>query len=257
MPRETNMHFQILWLILFLTLGAGCTAKKDKIVKEGITFEGRSRTYYLFVPENLDSSKPAPLLVALHGAGAAGWWGRLNGSELVNNWKTLAKKMGIVVVGPSSTGMWTDEKADFLRFLIESIKARFNIDSRRVYLTGFSNGGCAALATVLKQPGYFTAVAVYSGIILPRQITSFRLNDRRTPIAIWAGDNDDRVSMKQVNYSVDFLKKYGFPVQITIVPRAGHLGMESEEINAAVWSFLESSIRNDDPQWIDYRISTR
>jgi hypothetical protein len=46
---------------------------------------------------------------------------------------------------------------------------------------------------------------------------------------------------------VDFLEKYGFPVRITIVPGAGHLGMEDELIHAAVWSFLESKVRDGDP----------
>ena len=247
------MRFRTLWLLLFLTSGSSCSLRKDRIVKESITYEGRDRTYYLFTPEDLDPSKPAPVLIALHGVGV----GPLDGSELVENWKKLANKMGIIVIGPSAISAWTSEKPDFLRFLVESVKTRFNIDPHRVYLTGFSNGGCAAFTTVLKQPGYFAAVAVYSGIIQPRQITSLPPNDRRTPIAIWVGDNDNRVSMKQVNYSVDFLKKYGFRVQITTVPGAGHLGMEREEINPAVWEFLGSKVRDDDPQWIDYRTSTR
>ena len=154
-------------------------------------------------------------------------------------------------------GVWTSENPDILGFLVESVKTRFNVDSHRVYPSGFSGGGCAALATALKQSGYFAAVAAYSGIILPKQTTSFRLNDGRTPIAIWAGDKDERVSRKQLNYSVDFLKNNGFPVQITIVPGAGHHGMERDEINAAFWSFLESKVRDGDPHWINYALSAR
>lgn len=246
------MRFWLLCLLLILSSEPSCILRKDRIVKQRITYEGRNRSYYLYAPDNLDSSKPVPLLIALHGVG-----GGLDGSELVENWKKLANKIGIVVVGPSAIGAWTSENPDFLRFLVESVKTRFSVDSHRVYLAGFSGGGCAALAIALRQSRYFAAVAVYSGIILPKQTTSFRLNDGRTPIAIWAFDNDYRIPKKQLDYSVDFLRKYGFQVQISIVPGSGHLGMENQEINAAVWAFLKSNARDGGPQWINYRTPNR
>lgn len=104
---------------------------------------GSAREYLLHVPASYDATKPAPLVISFHGAGA---WpaAQMDTSQ----WNALADEQGFVVVYPAGiTGrgprVWTPEPADvrFIGELIDHLSASYNIDRRRVYANGLSNGG--------------------------------------------------------------------------------------------------------------------
>src|SRR3984893_17778236 len=90
------MKLQLLLIITLLLLPFTCASAKDDITKELITSKGKTRAYYLYVPSTIKPSSPAPLIVMLHGSGHVGM-------SLVEKWKDLAKKEGIIIAGPDST----------------------------------------------------------------------------------------------------------------------------------------------------------
>lgn len=90
------MRLYILVLATLLLLPLTAAAAKDDITKELITSKGKTRAYYLYVPSTIKPSSPAPLIVMLHGSGHVGM-------SLVEKWKDLAKKEGIIIAGPDST----------------------------------------------------------------------------------------------------------------------------------------------------------
>ena len=95
----------------------------EKIVKQSIVFRGKTRTFYLFVPDNVTPARAAPLLVMLHGSGR-------NGLSLVEKWKDLASKQGIILVGPDAvdSNVWSpsEDDPDFLKDLVEYLKSRIS-----------------------------------------------------------------------------------------------------------------------------------
>lgn len=137
-------------------------ASSEKIVKELITSQNKKRAFYLFVPDSVKSGTPAPLIVLLHGSGR-------NGFTLVDKWKDLAAKEGIIVVGPDSLdpSVWSSpvDGPDFLRDLVEDIKSKYTINPRRVYLFGHSGGAVFALYLSLLESQYFAAAAIHAGAI--------------------------------------------------------------------------------------------
>ena len=80
-------------VIIVLTLLA--SAQAQKIGKESIRFEDKNRTFYLFVPETSEPSSRMPVIVLLHGSGR-------NGLSLVERWRDLAKREGVMLAGPDS-----------------------------------------------------------------------------------------------------------------------------------------------------------
>lgn len=66
----------------------------DKVTKETFTSGGRTRTYYLLVPESAKKAGSPPLIVLLHGSGR-------DGKSLLDPWTPLAKKEGL---GPGDGG---------------------------------------------------------------------------------------------------------------------------------------------------------
>jgi polyhydroxybutyrate depolymerase len=109
---------------------------------------GEKREYVLYVPGSYDRSRPAPLVISLHGAGL---WGAAQ--QDISRWNGLADRKGFIVVYPSGVGgngvrIWRAEPGDgltkdvrFISDLIDTLSAAYNIDSTRIYANGLSNGG--------------------------------------------------------------------------------------------------------------------
>src|SRR5881628_170858 len=110
----------LFYLIVSLSLPVSALTASDKILKETITSAGKRRTFYLFAPAGIKA--PAPLIVLLHGSGR-------NGNSLVEKWKDLAAKEGIVLVGPDAqdSRAWSmhADGPQFLYDLVESLKTKY------------------------------------------------------------------------------------------------------------------------------------
>src|SRR5438034_10345234 len=113
------MKLLILAALLFLPVTSAPAS--DDITKELITSKGKTRAYYLYVPSTIKASSPAPLIVMLHGSGRVGM-------SLVEKWKDLAKKEGVIIVGPDSldTSVWNmpQDGPDYLSDLVEELKRK-------------------------------------------------------------------------------------------------------------------------------------
>jgi predicted esterase len=218
---------------------------KNKFFWEQIKFYGRKRVFCLFIPETLDPSKPAPLLLALHGAGR-------DGESIIAPWKELAKEKGIVLVAPNARNEWYSpaDWPDFLYAVVESIKVQINIDPRRVYIFGHSAGGIHAAATAVLESEYFAAAAVHAAYLPGKNY--WPPSDSRIPIAFWIGTLDEVFSVEDVESTANVLKDMGFPVRVTTLLGHDHQYYRiAAMLNKDIWSFLESKTLNCEPHWID------
>jgi polyhydroxybutyrate depolymerase len=106
-----------------------------------IVSAGVGREYLLYVPRTYDRRKPTPLVMSLHGAG--GW--PVQQMEM-SGWNRLADENGFIVVYPSGVTFaglrhWDVADVPFIAALIDKLQASYNIDRRRIYVNGLSNGG--------------------------------------------------------------------------------------------------------------------
>ncbi len=105
---------------------------------------GVTRHYILHVPANYDGSSAVPLLLNFHGAGS-----NAQQEEALSGTSQKADKEGFIVAYPDGIkGEWhtgPDEQGQqdrqFVRDLIKEIEGEYNIDAKRIYATGISNGG--------------------------------------------------------------------------------------------------------------------
>jgi poly(3-hydroxybutyrate) depolymerase len=223
---------------------------KDEITKELITSQGRTRAYYLYVPPNLKPSSPAPLIVMLHGSGRIG-------ISLVEKWKDLAKKEGIIIAGPDSTNTrgWgsPQDGPDYLRDLVEELKAKYPINPRRVYLFGHSAGAIFGLEMALMESQYFAAAAIHAGALAADNFDVIDLAKRKIPIFIQVGDSDPGFPLKLVRATRDALNARGFSVELTELPGHDHNYYEvASKINSSAWEFLKKHELESDPSYRKY-----
>ncbi len=212
-------------------------AAKDRIEKKTLKFEGRDRTYYVFAPPNL--SAPAPLLLLLHGSAP----GR-NGRLMVNIWKDLANKEGIVLLGPDATRAtaWNtrDDGPAFIHAVVEAVRAAYPIDGKRMYIFGHSGGAVFGLLLSLAEAEYFAATAVHAGAIPPQAYGWFNPGARRIPIKIFVGTDDAFFPLSAVRATRDFLQEKGFPVELTEIAAHTHNYYDvAPKINRDAWDFLK------------------
>jgi poly(3-hydroxybutyrate) depolymerase len=221
----------------------------DKIVKDTFKSNGDERTYYLFIPEN-PRKEPAPLIILLHGSGR-------DGRILVEHWKGLAEREGIVLAGPDAAVRdgWSmsDDGPVLLRHLVEGLKLKTAFDPRRVYIFGHSAGAIHGLTMAVLESEYFAAVAAHAGVLQPAYGSFAARAPRKTPIGIWVGTNDRLFPLEKVRATRDALNEQGFNAELTEI--SGHTHdyySRSSQINKGVWEFLKDKRLDKDPQYQDY-----
>lgn len=141
---------------------------------------GQSRTYRVHVPRSLDRTRPAPLILALHGGGGSmEYMARDERYGLV----PLSEKHGIVMVFPNGhsklrsgkfatwnagrcCGAARDQNVDdvgFIRRIVDNVTKQLDVDRQRIYATGMSNGGLMAYRLACEMPEVFRAIAPVAG----------------------------------------------------------------------------------------------
>ena len=225
----------------------------EKMTKETFGSGGQTRTYYLLVPEAAKKLERAPLLVLLHGSGR-------DGRSLLEKWESLAKKEGIILVGPDSLTRndWRipEDGPQFLYDLVEMLAVQLDIDRRRVYLFGHSAGAGHALIMSLIESEYFAAVAVHAGALPESAFPFIARAPRKMPIGIWVGTNDAYFPLKVVRATRDALKGGGFAPELTEIPGHTHWYYDrGPEINKKVWAFLQPHVLSVEPKYEKYQYS--
>ena len=144
----------------------------------------------LYVPTSYDPSSPTPLVLMLHGAGQS--------SEIgIRPFLPLADAAGLVLLAPDSRGgtwdfLYGPYGADvaFIDRALAHTFERCAIDSSRITIEGFSDGGSYALSLGLTNGDLFSRIVAFSPCILapaatvgrPRIFMSHGTQDHILPI---------------------------------------------------------------------------
>lgn len=138
-----------------------------------ITSGGTMRSYDLHVPAKYDATKAAPLVFAFHGY-------TMNPSQMASatHLSKVSDDRGFVLVYPAGTnggfnageccGQAVTDNVDdigFTRDMIAALEEDYCIDTKRIYETGFSNGGFMAYRFACEMSDVFAAVASVSGTL--------------------------------------------------------------------------------------------
>ena len=235
--------------VAILLVPAWVSAQAE-IEKRTFVSDGRQRTYYLFAPGRPAGSAPMPLIVTLHGSGR-------NGKILAQKWKDLADKAGIVVAGPDSTSRETwsipEDGPEFLRDLVEALRAELPIDPRRVYLFGHSAGAVFAIQMGPLESEYFAAVAAHAGALESQYHSVFGYARRKIPVFLVVGTRDMDFLLPTVEGTRDALTTRGFPVELQVIRGHTHdYYGRAKDINARAWVFLSRHALPADPKYTPY-----
>ena len=141
------------FIILFAALFVCHAASAGSLKTETIQDQGLTRSYYLYLPNDLPAD--APLVFILHGYGGSA-------SSYVNNasltFKQLAEEYKVALCYPQATTdpkpntgwnvyyPWQIDKmkvddCEFICNLAKHLHSKYNLSAKNTFLTGMSNGG--------------------------------------------------------------------------------------------------------------------
>jgi polyhydroxybutyrate depolymerase len=171
-PQHQHAQAESTMWLLNGFLGWRARRRTRSLVVGGLT-----RTYVVHTPPDLDPQKPAPVVLALHGATMTGplmaWFTKLNAK---------ADAAGFIVVYPNGTGQrssyfWNAgnccgpaaqqnvDDVGFIRAVLDDLAATYRIDPERVFATGMSNGAMMAYRLASELSDRVAAVAPVAGTV--------------------------------------------------------------------------------------------
>jgi polyhydroxybutyrate depolymerase len=133
------------------------------------------RPFDVFVPSSYDADTPMPLVVLLHGLGASGAI-----QEAYFQFQPLAEQRGFLYVHPDGTlnvinrlswnatnaccgfGASVDDSA-YLTALVQNVQANYNVDPKRIFFAGHSNGGFMSYRMACDHADMVAAIASLAG----------------------------------------------------------------------------------------------
>jgi poly(3-hydroxybutyrate) depolymerase len=224
-------------------------ADPGKVVRKTFKFADAARTYFLYEPDKAPDGK-RPLIITLHGSGG-------DARMLVDNWKDIASREGVVVMGPQSfEGKGWEligDSPEFFQALVDTAVRDYNVDDRRVYLFGFSAGGHFALSLAVLEPEYFAAAAVYAGALMPNLNDVAAASERRIPIVLVGGKQDTVVAPPYLEDTRARLNARGWDVQLHWVDNGHNYRQLPKDINTPAWELFKKSRLETDPVFKRYR----
>ena len=195
--------------------------------------------YILYYPDNLNLANKNALVVFLHGSGECGR--NINGvfnpnTAFVNNMKS-GKFQGAVFLAPQcdcSDG-WYGCLPN-LKNLIDKVVNDYNIDSKRISITGHSLGGIGTYHAINKYPNFFSAGVIVAGTWGG---TNFN-NLKDIKMVSFIGDRDSMYN--DAKRTVERALEKGVNIKLYVLEKEGHIIQSSvyDKTNTIEWMIAQS-----------------
>lgn len=199
-----------------------------------LEFGGRKRFYEIHVFSNYNNSIPTPVVLVFHGGG--GYPGAVRYQSGMDR---VSDRHGFIVVYPAGTGLFKDrlltwnaltssgyamkhniDDVGFTRALLDDLGRYFNLDPKRVYATGISNGAAMTYRLARELSNRVATIAPISGQLPPARSAGSRpvsiihfhgLADRFAPFGGGQGSASKTNWESVPNVIRSWVSAYGLP----------------------------------------------
>ena len=181
--------------------------------------DGTSFRYALLLPDDFDSSKTYPVLLAfppgdqsirMVEAGLGYWFG--------------GEQLGWVIISPEAPNgqSFYSGSEKYIPELLVELKAKIKFENNTVHLAGVSNGGRSAFRLALDYSELFSSILAIPGF--PPEESDFENleNLKNYNIAMFAGEKDS-LWVAKMQETATILKSIGVNVSATVEQGQGHV----------------------------------
>lgn len=197
----------------------------QQTINATLTHDGELRDYSIYIPKNYTGTQPVPLLFNFHGLSSTA-----TAQSTVAGFETIADTAGFILVHPQGlkvqglahwnvggfTSASTVDDVGFTEAMIDSISANYNINAKRIYSTGYSNGGFFSFRLACELSDKIAAIASNAGTMTNDTYNScnpthptpvLQIHGTNDPIVPYNGNSTWGVSMENVlKYWIDYNK---------------------------------------------------
>ena len=171
-----------------------------------IIHDGIEREYIIHIPKNL--TEDSPLVFIIHG-----FTGSAEGISAYSGMNSIAEREGFIAVYPQGTkdingntffnvgyefhDDSTINDVSFIRELVRSLSQEFNLNRKKAFATGMSNGGDMSYLLACTSSDLFKAVAPVAGVLmkglkdsceLSSPVPIFEIHGTADKISLFEGD---------------------------------------------------------------------
>src|SRR5262245_14185886 len=163
MPNRLG-RLRLVLALCVVALGAA-TARATFVAgdtRRDLPFGGLPRQFVVHVPPGYDGSEAVPLVVDIHGLSS-----NAAQQEAISGMRRVSDATGFLVVYPEGwhnawnanicCGNRDVDDVGFIRAVVAAVAAEANVDPRRVYVTGLSNGGAMSQRLACDAADLFAA----------------------------------------------------------------------------------------------------
>ena len=205
--KKTRIFFiALLLVVLSAAVYLGYAAKPEAPQLPGVYTDAslvsseRQRHYKSYTPSTLTAG--SPLLMVLHGS-----MQNINDIRVASGYEfeRLAEQHGFLLIYPQGyKNNWNDcrktasypakaeniDDLSFLQALIEKAKTEYHIDTRQVFMAGWSNGGHMGFKAALEKPDMFSAIAAISANLPTAEHSDCHAEGKPMSVLIMNGTED-------------------------------------------------------------------
>jgi serine protease Do len=211
-------------------------AEKDKPRTGRFTekLPGYEQELWAYVPDSYNGSYKYGMVVFTHPSNDS------MEATIFREWQSICELRGIILVAPKAAKLagWTANETEYVKETIENFKERYNIDSNRVAIHGYGNGGTFAASAAFKLQEHIRGVILAGAAI--RQAPPENGPESRLQFHLVCGDKDPQVIT--VRRTEAGLKRLKFPTSLRIIKDMPHKYPPSDAVKE-MGRFLDSMDR--------------
>ncbi|MBL4810868.1 MAG: hypothetical protein JKX69_00580 [Rhodobacteraceae bacterium] len=165
-----------------------------ELAQYSVEFQGRTRSYYAYIPQSVQGQSNIPAIMVFHG-------GEGNGSNVAAtiDMASKAEAGGFALIYPNSPGVqWNDGRSTtrsgiddvaFIQSLVGHVQTAHGINSNRIFAAGISNGGMFTQRLACDIPSTFSGYAI-AAATLPAGLAQSCQPSRTAPMIFFNGTAD-------------------------------------------------------------------
>lgn len=215
--------------------------------------------YFVHLPEDYDPLESYPVIIFLGGGGGRGDFTFLS---MCRNLRQAGLLDEYILLVPQAQGRWWEREREILfRQVFGQMLRRFSIDTDRVYLSGYSNGGTGTYYYSVHDPQRFPAVFSIMGFPFVKNEPPISQDDmqmldnlKNTAVFLMHGDQDEEVDVKGDRFASGYLRQKGYTVKYEELRGRGH-DIRLSEVGARLDRWFIGHSRVPDPPIVTFRMN--
>lgn len=200
--------WRLLLLCLVSVLLVGCGEMRYRSFRHEQPSE-----YYLYLPQEDDSSGRLPLFVGVHGENQTA-------VDCFDTWESYAEDFAFVLLCPTfqveDGGILTLEGERLLAEILTDLYGKYRF-AERFFITGFSAGGAFAVYYGYRYPQALNGVAAIASPDYPEPV----LQAQELPLLLIVGDEDEE-ALDETTAFHERIQEMAFPSRLIVLPGVDH-----------------------------------